>query len=189
MTDRLRLRPFATDDAADAHSYLSLADVVRYLYWEVRSREEVDDLVATRSSLRRLERDGDHLVLAVERIDDGRVIGEVNLRWASVEHQQGEIGFVFHPDVHGHGYAREAAERLLALAFDDLGLHRVYGRTDGRNDASAGLMRRLGMRQEAHFVHNEVFKGEWGDELVFAMLDDEWRAGQGTGRSYQRTSQ
>jgi RimJ/RimL family protein N-acetyltransferase len=36
-------------------------------------------------------------------------------------------------------------------------------------------MRRLGMRQEAHFVQNEVFKGGWGDELVFAILEDEWR--------------
>jgi RimJ/RimL family protein N-acetyltransferase len=31
-------------------------------------------------------------------------------------------------------------------------------------------MRRLGMRQEAHFVQNEIFKGDWGDGLVFAML-------------------
>jgi RimJ/RimL family protein N-acetyltransferase len=35
-------------------------------------------------------------------------------------------------------------------------------------------MRRLGMRQEAHLRQNEIFKGEWGDELVFAVLEDEW---------------
>jgi RimJ/RimL family protein N-acetyltransferase len=35
-------------------------------------------------------------------------------------------------------------------------------------------MARLGMRREAHFIHNEIFKGEWGDELVYAMLQDEW---------------
>lgn len=38
------------------------------------------------------------------------------------------------------------------------------------------LMARLGMRREAHFIHNEIFKGEWGDEFVYAMLQDEWRA-------------
>ena len=53
---------------------------------------------------------------------------------------------------------------LLGIAFGELGLHRVYGRTEGRNEASAGLMRRLGMRQEAHFRENELFKGAWGDE-------------------------
>jgi RimJ/RimL family protein N-acetyltransferase len=37
-------------------------------------------------------------------------------------------------------------------------------------------MERLGMRRDAHFVHSEIFKGEWGDEFVYAMLDHEWRA-------------
>jgi RimJ/RimL family protein N-acetyltransferase len=32
------------------------------------------------------------------------------------------------------------------------------------------------MRREAHLVHNEMFKGEWGDEFIYAMLDHEWRA-------------
>ena len=32
------------------------------------------------------------------------------------------------------------------------------------------------MRCEAHFVHNELFKGEWGDELVYAILEHEWTA-------------
>jgi hypothetical protein len=56
-------------------------------------------------------------------------------------------------------------------------------------------MLRLGLRKEAHFVQNEIFKGEWGDELVFAILADEWRAlresrrSQGSARSNQRTSQ
>jgi hypothetical protein len=30
------------------------------------------------------------------------------------------------------------------------------------------------MRQEARLVHNELFKGEWSNELDFAMLADEW---------------
>jgi RimJ/RimL family protein N-acetyltransferase len=25
-------------------------------------------------------------------------------------------------------------------------------------------------------VHDEIFKGEWGDQLVYAMLDHEWKA-------------
>jgi RimJ/RimL family protein N-acetyltransferase len=70
----------------------------------------------------------------------------------------------------------EACRVLLALAFDGLGLHRVMARVDARNDASARVLRRLGMRQESHLRENEWFKGEWSDELDFAMLEDEWRA-------------
>jgi hypothetical protein len=84
---------------------------------------------------------------------------------------------VFHPGYQGRGLATEAAEVVLGLGFDGLGLHRVIGRCDALNLPSARLMERLGMRREAHFVHNEIFKGSWGDELVYALLEDEWRGG------------
>jgi RimJ/RimL family protein N-acetyltransferase len=83
---------------------------------------------------------------------------------------------VFQPRYQGRGLATEAAEVVLRLGFEGLGLHRVIGRCDALNVASARLMERLGMRREAHLVHNEIFKGSWGDELVYAMLEDEWRA-------------
>jgi RimJ/RimL family protein N-acetyltransferase len=87
--------------------------------------------------------------------------------------------------------AGEAASALLDLAFrapavgeldasgldpGGLGLHRVIGRCDALNAPSARLLERLGMRREAHFVHNEIFKGRWGDEYVYAILDHEWRS-------------
>jgi RimJ/RimL family protein N-acetyltransferase len=40
----------------------------------------------------------------------------------------------------------------------------------------------LGLRQEAHLVENEWVKGEWTDEIVYAMLRDEWLARQAAGR-------
>ena len=98
------------------------------------------------------------------------------LFYRSREHRGGEIGYVFNPDHQGHGYATEAARALLDLAFDGLGLHRVVARIDARNDASAAVLRRLGLRQEAYLRENEWFKGEWTDEIDFAILESEWRA-------------
>jgi RimJ/RimL family protein N-acetyltransferase len=65
---------------------------------------------------------------------------------------------------------------MLRLGFDELGLHRIVGRIDARNAASARLLDRLGMRREAHFAQNKILKGEWSDEVVYAILEDEWRA-------------
>ncbi len=176
-TERLVLRPYRSDDLDGLHDIHSRADVVRYLYSEVRDREASRVALEEKMARDRLEAEGDGLALAVTHAEDGRLLGEVSLRWLSAAHQQGEVGFVFHPDAQGHGYAREAATVILGIAFDDLGLHRVVGRTDARNEASAALMRRLGMRLEAHLRENEVFKGEWGDELVFAMLAKDWQGG------------
>jgi RimJ/RimL family protein N-acetyltransferase len=104
------------------------------------------------------------------------VIGDISLWRTSREHNQGEIGFVLHPDHQGQGYGTEAMRELLRIGFEDVGLHRIVGRCDARNGASARLMQRLGMRLEAHLRENELIKGEWCDELIYAMLATEWSA-------------
>jgi RimJ/RimL family protein N-acetyltransferase len=179
-TGRLVLRPFVLDDLDDLAAIHAQPDVVRYLYWDIRSREEVAAVLQRKIHQTTLAADGDALSLAITLPaapgTRAGVVGEISFWLRSLEHRQGEIGFVLHPDYQGRGIAREAAAAMLDLAFGELGLHRVYGRTDARNAASAALMRRLGMRQEAHFIQNEMFKGEWGDELVFAILDQEWRS-------------
>lgn len=175
-TERLLLRPFAPDDLDGMYAIQSRPDVARYLYWEPRTRDEVAETLAIRARYRSLEAEGDRLSLAMESRENGALIGEVLLIWLSAEHRQGEIGFVLHPAYHGQGFAREAATEMLRLGFEGVSLHRITGRCDGRNEASARLMARLGMRREAHFVQNEIVKGEWTDEYVFAMLADEWKA-------------
>ncbi len=173
-TDRLLLRPYRMDDLDDLVAIRSRPDVVRYVYWEPKNREEIAAGLVRRSRMHTLEREGDGLVLAAELRETGTVIGDVSLQWISERHNNAEIGFVFHPDYHGKGYASEAAREVLRLGFEGVGFHRIEGRCDARNRASARLMERLGMRREAHMVENEWFKDEWSSELVYAMLDREW---------------
>ena len=176
-TERLRLRRFARDDLDGLAAIQSRPEVARFLYWETRQREEVEPELAKYIAEEGIagEADDEAMSLAVERREGGALLGYVSIWLRSREHRQVEIGFTFHPDAQGQGYATEAARELLVLGFERLGAHRIFGRTDARNEASASLMRRLGMREEAHFREAEVFKGEWGDELVFAILEDEWR--------------
>jgi RimJ/RimL family protein N-acetyltransferase len=176
-TDRLALRAWTTDDLDALHDIQSRPEVTRYLLYDVRDRDQVRDLLAER-----IRADGpgrDAVDLAVVRRDTGTVIGDVVLFLRSREHRQGEIGYLFHPDHGGRGYATEAAGALLRLGFARYGLHRIVGRIDARNTRSAGVLERLGMRREAHFLQNEFIKGEWTDEVVYAMLEDEWRSRAG----------
>lgn len=176
-TDQLTLRPFTCDDLDDLFAIQSRADVARFLYWEPRDVEQVRQALDEKTRETVLDDEGQNLTLAVVWRATGTVVGDVHLAWLSREHRQGEIGFVFHPDHQSQGIAREASEVVLRLGFADLGLHRIVGRCDAYNYPSSRLMERLGMRREAHFVHGEIFKGEWGEEFVYAMLDHEWRAG------------
>jgi RimJ/RimL family protein N-acetyltransferase len=177
-TERLLLRPLTADDTGGLLAYRSLPEVCRYVPFEPMTREVINERLATHWARTTVTDEGQGLSLGVELAATVDLVGDVLLYWQSREHRGGEIGYVFHPGHAGHGYATEAARAMLALAFDGLGLHRVMARLDERNDASAGVARRLGMRQEGRLVENEWFKGEWTTELDFAILAEEWRAGQ-----------
>jgi RimJ/RimL family protein N-acetyltransferase len=176
VTARLTLRPFNRGDVDAVYSYRSRADVSEFLFDEPMSHEECAEAVRARTGQIAFAGEGDKILLAVERNDDNRLIGEVSLIWRSVADQQAEIGYILHPDAQGQGYATEAATALLAFGFGQVGLHRIYARCDARNLGSAGVMKRLGMREEAHFKEHAHFKGRWDEELICAILDREWPA-------------
>ena len=175
-TARLTLRPFTPGDFDDLYAYQSRPDVARYLSWDARDRVQVQEALVCQCEETTLSAEGDWLTFAVVWRAAGRVAGEAGLKLISWAHRQGEIGFVFNPDYHGRGLATEAAESLLTLGFDTIGWHRIIGSCYARNLPSVRLMERIGMRREAHFVHNQRVKGQWADELVYAILDHEWRA-------------
>ena len=174
-TDRLTLRRYVETDYDDLLKLQSSPDVTRFLLYDAKTPEQVKESLAGRLADVPLDRDGQALTVAVILRETGQHVGEVTLFMNSVEHRTGEIGFVFHPEFHGRGYAAEASIELLRLGFEAFGMHRIIGRLDARNTGSAKLLERLGLRQEAHFVKNEFLKGEWTDELVYAMLADEWK--------------
>ncbi len=137
--------------------------MARYLHWDAREYAQVRQALDRQCGETALDAEGDWLTFAVVWREAGKVAGEAGLKWLSREHRQGETGFVFNPDYHGRGLATEAAEAMLTLGFDNLGWHRITGSCDARNYPSARLMERLGMRQEAHFMHNQIIKGQWGE--------------------------
>jgi RimJ/RimL family protein N-acetyltransferase len=179
-TARLYLRPFNDDDLADLYEYYCLPDVTRYLPWGAKNLHETRDALNKKKRRTALKGDNSIYNLAVVHKETNKLIGDTLLFLRSVDFRQGELGYVFNPDYHGQGYATEAAELMLRLGFETFNFHRIFARCDPRNTGSYKLMERLGMRREAHFVHNEIFKGEWGDELVYAILENEWRAKYGS---------
>lgn len=173
-TDRLRLRPFTRGDVDAVFGYRGREDVARYLFDPPLSREECALAIQQRTAQSGFAEEGDRIVLAVETLDDGKLVGEVSLIWRSVEARQGEMGWIFHPAFQGRGYASEAANAMLDLGFAGGDLHRIFARCDARNDPSWRLMERLGMRREAHFREHALFKGGWDEEFYYAILRKEW---------------
>ena len=103
-TERLYLRPHRRDDLEDLSAFHSQPDVVRYLPWPARDREQTRIALEGKLGQGAVTEPGQWLVLAMELIDTSTVIGEVSLKWESESNLQGEIGFALHSAFHGHGF-------------------------------------------------------------------------------------
>jgi RimJ/RimL family protein N-acetyltransferase len=187
QTPRLLLRPLTLADEDDVFAYQSDPEVVRYIPWPVRTRDQVRAALERYAGLTRMEETGDGILLAIVEKTSGTVIGQLNLSIASREDRHGEFGYVVSRAFGRRGFATEASARLLDYAFDALDLHRATARIDARNVASAGVAQKLGLRCEAQFREDEWFKGEWTSTRIYAILADEWRALRGSMVTDERT--
>ena len=169
----LTLRRLRRADAADVLAYRGDPAVARQQYWEPLAPDAVlallDEQAHTRPGMF-----GVPLLLAAEY--GGKVVGDFALTVTAPEHSQGEVGFNFNQGYTGRGLATRGLAAALGFGFEQLGLHRITAAAFTENERAWRLMERVGMRREAHFVHDGFVRGRWVDVFGYAMLADEWTA-------------
>lgn len=121
---------------------------------------------------------GEWFQFAVALRATGELVGDCAAMVRVDDPRQCEIGFTIAARCQGRGYATEAV-RLLAGYLFARGKHRITACCDARNAASAAVLERLGMRREGHLRQSTWAKGEWTDDLLYAVLHDEWQTGRG----------
>lgn len=169
-TERLLLRPVTLTDAKDLYEYASDEENVYYVTFN--AYQSIDDAYFSIANYFMDQPLGKY---GIELKEEEKLIGTIDLFNISPEKQCAEIGYILNPKYHRKGYMSEAGRALLALGFETLELEKIYAMCDSRNLASAGVMKKLGMQQEAKRRHHSLAKkGEWIDMLEFAILKDEY---------------
>jgi RimJ/RimL family protein N-acetyltransferase len=172
-TERLLLRTHHHDDLGALLDYYSEPEVARYIPWEPWSRAEAE--VHLQKRLQRTGIDGPDSALALVVERGQRVIGDVVLWPVDETLARCEMGWAFHPAVAGNGYATEAVQALIGVAFEIYGMRRLIAQVDSRNASSAKLCQRIGMTKEAYLRQDCWAKGEWTDTVIYGLLADEWQ--------------
>lgn len=171
----ITLRPMTLEDAPTLLSYRSIPEVNTYTYTPVWT--SIDDAIAHVEEYVPKANDPDSGFgkWMIVRNDTGNVVGDVFLSKDGELQGTTEIGYMIHPDHAGHGFATEAARMAMRIGFEQWKVHRIYARVDEENIGSVRVCQHLGMRQEARLVENDKRGDVWSNELIFAMLDREWR--------------
>ncbi|MGL5928138.1 MAG: GNAT family N-acetyltransferase [Dermatophilaceae bacterium] len=175
-TTDLLLRPPTSADVDDLLRWRNRPEVGQWLM-----RTTVDPQRFRSVWLAGADDPRDHSVVALH---ENRVVASGSLEVVDAMGQDGEtrqigaeglLGYLVDPDHAGRGYATQVAGALLAVAFEDLGLHRVTAGCFADNVASWRVMEKLGMRREQHGVQ-DAWHAElgWVDGYTYALLHEEW---------------
>ena len=172
-TERLVLRPFCADDAADVFAYLSAPTVHCFMDMTLGSIEEAKREIEKRHR----EETGEYFAICLKETD--KVIGEI------FAHPEG-AGDTFSPcwmlntEYQGKGYAYEAAYAFFDYLFREKEARRLYAYTEDDNLSSQRLCERLGMRKEGlflefiSFVNNPDGTPRYENTFQYAILKREW---------------
>jgi RimJ/RimL family protein N-acetyltransferase len=174
VSERIVLRRFAAADLADFVRYRSHPEVARYQTWDAPYPQSSGERLISGLAEHHPDTPGEWFQYAMILRSSNELIGDYGSATDAEDPRLAEIGFTLSVQHQGHGYANEGARALLDYLFGDRGKHRVSARCDPRNTASQRLLERIGMRMEGHLRQNSWAKGEWTDELLYAMLDYEW---------------
>ena len=173
-TERLAIRDLEPSDGPRIFSYHRHPEVSRFQSWGTGSVDSVQSYIRGLSSIGP-DTPGRWYQVGIILLDGGRLIGDCGFRTPEAQPQQAELGITLALEFQHRGYAIEALRAALNYLFVVLEKHRVFASVDPRNVPSMRLLERVGMRKEAHFVKSLWFKGEWVDDVVFAMLATEWK--------------
>lgn len=169
-TERLLLSPVTLEDAEGMYEYSSDEETTYFVSYD--QYQSIDDAYF---SIANFFMDQPLGKFGIELKEEGKFIGTIDLFNISSQKMSAEMGYILNSKYHQKGYMTEAGRALLALGFEKMELEKIYAQCDSRNVASAGVMKSLGMKQEAHRRHHSLSKdGKWIDMLEYAILKGEY---------------
>jgi RimJ/RimL family protein N-acetyltransferase len=172
-TTGLRIGELTPEDAPALFQYRSHEDVTRFQSWRPESIDDVREFIL-RNTSRPFDQSDSWYQLAIRSAITGQLIGDLGVHFLA-DSRQVEIGVTIAPAYQRQRFGVTAVRALLDHLFTVMHKHRVFASVDPRNHASIALLRRVGMRQEAHFRQSLWWRGEWVDDVIFAVLQSEWK--------------
>jgi RimJ/RimL family protein N-acetyltransferase len=172
-TNRLHLRPIKISDAKMVFEYRKLPEVNKYQIWSPTSKKEVEDFIRFKTVKTINKPDTWHQLVIINKTTK-QIIGDIGIHFLDTENKQVEIGYTLSPKHQNQGFATEAVTGTIDYLFKKLQKHRIIASLDPENERSIKLLERIGMRKEGLFLKSLWINNEWLDDLIFAVLEEEW---------------
>jgi RimJ/RimL family protein N-acetyltransferase len=170
---RVVLRELRASDAPSLFAMLSADEVARFISPPPTSVSGFEQFIAW--TLRQRSA-GTYVCFAVTVRGYDTAIGIFQMRQIDADFRTAEWGFAIGSAFWGTGVFREGADLILDFAFETVGVYRLEARASVQNGRGNGALRKVGAVKEAILRKSFLRNGEQVDQVLYAILEDEWRA-------------
>jgi [ribosomal protein S5]-alanine N-acetyltransferase len=171
-TERLLIRGHLPGDWRDLFEYLSLPATYIFEPGHPITEDEAKKLSSERSQ--------GEAFLPVVLKNENKMIGHLYFNHlVPKEFMTWELGYIFNPACHNHGYATEAARAIITYGFEHLQAHRIVAHSNPKNTASIRVLEKIGMEKEGYFRKKAFFRKDgngnplWHDCVSYGILERE----------------
>ncbi|HSI52189.1 MAG TPA: GNAT family protein [Ideonella sp.] len=178
QTPRLRLRELLPADAPAFFDIHRDADAMRWFGTDpLTELAEAEQVIEGFRTSREARQPG--IRWGLQQLSDDQLLGSCGLfRWNRGWRSCG-LGYELAPAAQGQGLMREALQAVLGWGFEHWALNRVEAQVHPANQASLGLLQRLGFQREGRMRQAGFWQGAHRDLLLFSLLREDWDAKRG----------
>jgi RimJ/RimL family protein N-acetyltransferase len=168
---RVALRELRASDAASLFAMLTTEEVSRFISPPPSTVDGFERFIAWTIRQRAA---GSYVCFAVTVPGFDTAIGIFQIRETEPGFGTAEWGFAIGSPFWGTGVFQEGAELVVDFAFNTVGVHRLEARSAVRNGRGNGALQKIGAVQEGVLRKSFVRNGEQLDQVLWAILDEDW---------------
>ena len=176
-TDRLILRQFVIDDAADMYNnWANDPDVTKYLTWQHHKTVEDSSAILT-DWIGQYDKDDFYQWAIVLKGSGDKPIGGISVVHKDDAVEMVHIGYCIGKKWWNQGITSDALSVLVKFFFEEVGINRIESRHDTENPNSGKVMVKCGLKYEG--THREADWNNRGrcDSVMYAILAKDYKQG------------
>ena len=166
------LRELRLSDAPSLLAMLSTEEVSRFISPPPTTVEGFERFIAWTHRERAA---GNYVCFAVVPHGMDTAVGIFQVRQLEPGFATAEWGFALGSAYWGTGVFVDGAKMVVNFAFDVVGTHRLEARAAVANGRGNGALRKIGAIQEGVLRKSFLRNGEYLDQTLWTILDDDWR--------------
>jgi [ribosomal protein S5]-alanine N-acetyltransferase len=175
--EHITLRELRASDAPSLFSLLTTQEVARFISPPPETVEGFERFIAWTLRQRTA---GTYACFAVTLKGFDTAIGIFQVRETEPGFGTAEWGFAIGSPFWGSGVFEEGAQLILEFAFDTLDVHRLEARAAVKNGRGTGALLKVGAVPEGVLRKSFLRNGEYLDQVLYAIVEDDWRASRHT---------